>query len=80
MSSPAKNEERKPPILAIGLMSGTSLDGIDASIVYTDGEEIIDLGASTQLPMPNNLKVNCLIYLKSVKTTSPLQANVLTSN
>ena len=56
MSSPAKNEEPKPPILAIGLMSGTSLDGIDASIVYTDGEEIIDLGASTQLPMPNNLK------------------------
>ena len=29
-------------ILAIGMMSGTSLDGIDASIVYTDGEEIID--------------------------------------
>ena len=56
MSSPAKNRERKPPILAIGMMSGTSLDGIDASIVYTDGEEIIDLGASTQLPMPSNLK------------------------
>ena len=33
------------PMLAIGLMSGTSLDGIDASIIYTDGEKIIDLGA-----------------------------------
>ena len=27
-----------PPVLAIGLMSGTSLDGIDAALIETDGE------------------------------------------
>jgi anhydro-N-acetylmuramic acid kinase len=50
------NENPGIPILSIGLMSGTSLDGIDASIVYTDGEEIIDLGLSIELPIPVELR------------------------
>ena len=29
------------PLLAIGLMSGTSLDGIDAALIETDGEAIV---------------------------------------
>ena len=28
-------------MLAIGLMSGTSLDGIDAALIETDGEAIV---------------------------------------
>ena len=34
--------------IALGLMSGTSLDGIDASIIKSDGE--------------NNLDIICLLY------------------
>lgn len=32
------------PLLAIGLMSGTSLDGIDVALIETDGETIASLG------------------------------------
>ena len=30
-------------INALGLMSGTSMDGIDASIIISDGEKNIDI-------------------------------------
>ena len=30
-------------LIAVGLMSGTSMDGIDASIIRSNGEENIDI-------------------------------------
>jgi anhydro-N-acetylmuramic acid kinase len=38
--------ERGRPIWALGLMSGTSMDGVDAALVLTDGEEIAAFGES----------------------------------
>lgn len=38
------------PLTALGLMSGTSLDGIDAAILTSDGETIGDVGAQTSVP------------------------------
>jgi anhydro-N-acetylmuramic acid kinase len=44
-------------LTAIGLMSGTSLDGIDAAILRTDGENIIERGPAHFSPYGRDLKV-----------------------
>ena len=33
----------KKNFISLGLMSGTSMDGIDASIVKSDGEQFIEI-------------------------------------
>ena len=40
----------------IGLMSGTSLDGVDAAMVETDGERIGEMGKRLTLPYPPGLR------------------------
>jgi len=40
----------RAPLVALGLMSGTSLDGIDAAVVRTDGESILALGPTLTVP------------------------------
>lgn len=35
------------PVLAVGLMSGTSMDGIDAALIRTDGESVVERLAFT---------------------------------
>ncbi len=41
---PAQSSPQLPPVLAIGLMSGTSQDGIDVALIETDGEVITRFG------------------------------------
>lgn len=46
----------KPLACVLGLMSGTSLDGIDGAIIETDGERITNFGASAHLPYSASLR------------------------
>lgn len=41
---------RHEPIWALGTMSGTSLDGVDAALVLTDGHKVLEFGASAYRP------------------------------
>ncbi|APX88396.1 anhydro-N-acetylmuramic acid kinase [Brevirhabdus pacifica] len=40
---------KQGPVWALGTMSGTSLDGVDAAMLRTDGEEILEFGESAYL-------------------------------
>jgi len=44
-------------LTAIGLMSGTSLDGVDAAILTTDGEDIVEAGPAHHTPYSRDLKI-----------------------
>lgn len=39
-------------VWAIGLMSGTSMDGVDAALILTDGDTISDVGPALSRPYP----------------------------
>ncbi len=41
---------RREPLTAIGLMSGTSLDGVDAALLTTDGTRVTAFGPAMTLP------------------------------
>ena len=44
------------PVWALGNMSGTSMDGIDAAIIETDGEKVLSFGPSATTPYPQELR------------------------
>ncbi len=48
------------PVLALGLMSGTSADGIDAALVRTDGETVVTACGGVSLPYPPDFRARLL--------------------
>jgi len=53
---------------AIGLMSGTSMDGIDLALLVTDGEERVEHGPSAYVPYDEDLRSRWKRALVSART------------
>jgi anhydro-N-acetylmuramic acid kinase len=56
---------------AIGLMSGTSLDGVDAAWLETDGERIGAFGPTLTLPYDERLRADLRRILDAAQTLAP---------
>lgn len=52
-------------LTAIGLMSGTSLDGVDAAILRTDGVRLVEPGPASFFPYSRDLKIFVRRAIKS---------------
>jgi anhydro-N-acetylmuramic acid kinase len=50
-------------VTAIGVISGTSMDGIDVSIVETDGDAAVKTGPGQTYPYPSELRKRLLDFL-----------------
>ena len=59
---------------ALGTMSGTSLDGIDFSIIETDGEDYLNIISSEYLEFSNNLKDRISNLKRKIKSTDECRA------
>lgn len=46
---------KHPALWAIGMMSGTSLDGVDAALIRTDGSRVLEIGAHVTMPFDETL-------------------------
>jgi len=52
-----------PNLCALGLMSGTSLDGVDIAQITTDGQKIVELGPSATIPYDKATRQQLLAIL-----------------
>ena len=74
-------------LTALGMMSGTSMDGIDAAIVKTDGETIYSLGPTFTTPYTGEIRylinetshfiinVDKLTYAGNLESLSSIESN-----
>jgi anhydro-N-acetylmuramic acid kinase len=60
----------------VGLMSGTSLDGVDAALIDTDGERILSYGRRLTLPYPVSLRADLRSLIDQVQDQTPPPFNL----
>ena len=62
-------------IIALGLMSGTSADGIDASLIRSDGENIIEIIGNLYFEYDPELKNSIHFLYNRIYTEDDLKNN-----
>src|SRR5688572_12339419 len=62
------NSNKDGAAKVIGLMSGTSLDGVDAAILETDGENIATPGPARSMPYDAAMRALLREALEAAKT------------
>lgn len=62
------------PLVAIGAISGTSMDAIDLALVLSDGEHVVERMAGRSYPYPAEIRAKLLELLKNpaIAETDPL--------
>ena len=63
-------------INALGLMSGTSMDGIDASLITSDGEKNINIVGNLYLKYDPELKSSLIRFCQKINSKNDLVANI----
>jgi anhydro-N-acetylmuramic acid kinase len=69
-------ETRQPTLLALGLMSGTSLDGVDAALLETDGIEAGKPGLSLTISYPPSLRQGLRAILGGVGAVPEIEHEI----
>ncbi len=64
--------------IALGLMSGTSLDGIDASIIKSDGENNLDIIDNKYLNYPEEFKHRLSTFIQINNNKKDIEKNIST--
>ena len=66
------------PLRVVGLMSGTSMDGIDAAYLETDGEGVVNMGAALTLPYAPDVRSRLGAFIESApeRGVSAVQAGL----
>lgn len=64
------------PVLSLGLMSGTSLDGVDAALIRTDGHSVSEQGAALTLPYPPSLRARLRSVLGGVGPVAEVEREI----
>ncbi len=54
------------PAYVIGLMSGTSADGVDAALLFTDGQTLVEAGEGLFVPYDDGLRADILALMRGV--------------
>ena len=63
-------------LIAIGLMSGTSMDGVDASIIRSDGEGYVDIIGDLYLKYDSELKNSLHCFCNKINSLQDLNYHI----